>query len=143
LDGYHPSFSLLFCASFILSSLCLLSYQFYVGVFLFMNLLIASAWADAGAAATPGLADFIPLIVLFVVFYFFLIRPQTKRVKEHKALISSLAKGDEVVTNGGLMGRVKDLGENFLLIEVASGVEVKVQRHAINSVMPKGTLKTL
>ena len=109
-----------------------------------MNLLIASAWAEGGASpASAGLMDFVPLIVLFAVFYFFLIRPQTKRAKEHKALISNLAKGDEIVTNGGLMGRVKDLGENFLLIEIASGVEVKIQRHAINSVMPKGTLKTL
>ncbi len=107
-----------------------------------MDFFIASAWA-AEAAPAPGFADFIPLIVLFVVFYFLLIRPQTKRVKEHKALVSNLAKGDEVVTNGGLMGKVKDLGDNFLLIEIASGVEVKVQRQSINSVMPKGTLKTL
>ncbi len=111
-----------------------------------MNFLIQQAWAEGAAPAAaqmPNLIDFLPLIVLFAVFYFLLIRPQTKRVKEHKQMIDSLAKGDEVVTSGGLLGKIIELGDNFVIIEVAQDVQVKVQRPAIGAVMPKGTMKTL
>lgn len=110
-----------------------------------MNFLIQQAMAEGAPAAQqmPNLIDFLPLIVLFAVFYFLLIRPQTKRVKEHKQLIDNLAKGDEVVTSGGLLGKIIELGDNFVIIEVAQDVQVKVQRPAIGAVMPKGTMKTL
>lgn len=109
-----------------------------------MEFLIQSVWAQTPAPSVVGggLTGLIPLVVLFVVFYFLLIRPQTKRVKEHKHMVDSLAKGDEVVTQGGLLGKITNLGENFLIIEIASGIEVKIQRHAVAAVMPKGTLKS-
>jgi preprotein translocase subunit YajC len=109
----------------------------------YMNLLISDAWAQA----TPGgsTSQFMPLMmmVLFVgVFYFLLIRPQQKKAREHQALVSKLAAGDEVVTNGGMLGRVTDVGETFVTLEVADGVRIKVQRFQIAQLMPKGTLKS-
>jgi preprotein translocase subunit YajC len=107
-----------------------------------MDLLIQNAWAEAAApAADAGFINLVMLIVLFVVFYFLLIRPQTKRVKEHKKMVDSLAKGDEVVTNGGLLGRITRLGDNFVTLEVDANTEVKVQRQSIAAVMPNGTMK--
>lgn len=109
-----------------------------------MDYLISSAWAqDVGGAGEPGLAGFLPLVILFVVFYLFLIRPQMKRQKEHGKLVAGLAKDDEAVTNGGLLGRVTDVGDNFVKLEVAKGIEVKVQKHAIAQVMPSGTIKEM
>ena len=78
-----------------------------------------------------------------VVFYFLLIRPQSKRQKEHKRMVEALAKGDEVVTMGGIAGRIAELGDNFLTVEVADGVQIKVRRAAVESVLPKGSLKDL
>ena len=109
----------------------------------FISNAVAGGTAAAAPSATPNLAEFLPLILLFVIFYFMLIRPQMKRAKEHKALVESLGKGDEIVTNGGLLGTITDLGENFVAIEVASGTEVKIQRAAITNILPKGSLKTL
>ena len=83
------------------------------------------------------------LIVLFAVFYFLLIRPQQKRAKEHKKMVEALAKGDEIVTNGGLLGRISRIGDDFLTVEVAEGLEVRVQRGAVASLMPKGTMKSV
>jgi preprotein translocase subunit YajC len=83
----------------------------------------------------------LPLVLIFVVFYFLLIRPQAKRAKEHKAMVAALAVGDEVVTSGGLLGRITETGEQFLTVEIADGVRVKVQRHTVSTVLPKGTLK--
>ena len=109
--------------------------------------LISDALAEAtaaGAGAPPEanlITTFLPLILIFGVMYFLLIRPQVKRQKEIKKLIDSIEKGDEVVTNGGLLGRVIKLGEAFLVIEVADGVTLVVQRGAVATVMPKGTLK--
>lgn len=97
--------------------------------------------APAGAPASPGLASFLPLIIIFVLFYFLLIRPQTKKAKEHKAMIAALAKGDEVVTTGGLLGRVTALDDSFVTLAIAPNVEVRVQRHAVAQLMPKGTAK--
>ncbi len=83
----------------------------------------------------------LPLVLMFVVLYFVMIRPQMKRQKEHKAMIEALAKGDEVVTSGGLLGKVAKMDDNFLSLEVASGVEIKVQRSAVVQVLPKGSVK--
>jgi preprotein translocase subunit YajC len=111
-----------------------------------MNLLISDAWAEGPAAATgavPGgsMMQFVFLGGIFLLFYFLIIRPQSKRAKEHKALVDGLAKGDEVVTNGGIIGRVSHVGDTFLGVEIADGVEVKIQRQAVASVLPKGTIK--
>ena len=110
-----------------------------------MNFLISDAMAEAAAPATgqgePGIAGFIPLILIFVLFYFLLIRPQAKRAKEHKQMVSALSKDDEVVTNGGLLGRIVEVEESFITLEIAEGVIVKVQRHAVASLIPKGTFK--
>ena len=106
-----------------------------------MNFLISDAMAAAPQGQGDQLMSFLPLIVIFVVFYFLLIRPQSKKAKEHKQMVESLAKGDEVVTNGGLLGRITRVGENFLDVELTDGVTVKVQRQAVSSLMPKGTIK--
>jgi preprotein translocase subunit YajC len=100
--------------------------------------------AQAAPAAAPGnpLVSFLPLIGLFVVFYFLMIRPQMKRQKEQRAMLSALAKGDEVVTTGGIAGRIEDVGESFLTVEIASGIKVRVQKGAVSQVLPKGTLKS-
>ncbi|MCZ6805059.1 MAG: preprotein translocase subunit YajC [Proteobacteria bacterium] len=104
----------------------------------FMN----DAWA-APAQQQAGLASFLPLIVLFAVFYFLLIRPQLKQAKQHKQLVSELTKGDEIATNGGLLGKIKEVGDNFIVVEISKDIEVKIQKQAVSVVMPKGTLKTL
>jgi preprotein translocase subunit YajC len=106
-----------------------------------LDFFIASAHAQ-DAAPAGGLMSFLPLIIIFVIFYFLLIRPQMKRAKEHKKLVSELGNGDEVVTNGGLLGRITNVGESFVTIEVSDNVQIKVQRHAIASVMPQGTVKS-
>jgi preprotein translocase subunit YajC len=106
-----------------------------------MDFFISNAYAQDTAAA-GGLMSFLPLIVIFAVFYFMLIRPQMKRAKEHKALVSQLGKGDEVITNGGLLGKITDVSESFVTLELADNVQVKVQRQAVANVMPKGTIKT-
>jgi preprotein translocase subunit YajC len=105
-----------------------------------MDFFIASAYAQ-DASTQGGLLSFLPLIVIFVVFYFLLIRPQMKRAKEHKALVSQLAVGDEIVTNGGLLGRIAQVGDSFVTVELAENVKIKLQKHAVASVMPKGTIK--
>ncbi|MDH5358650.1 MAG: preprotein translocase subunit YajC [Gammaproteobacteria bacterium] len=107
-----------------------------------MDFFISPAFA-AGEAASPGLMDFAFPIVLLVLFYFMLIRPQSKRAKEHRAMQSALAKGDEVVTDGGLMGKIVNIGDNAITVQLAENLEVKVRRESINSVLPKGTLKKL
>jgi preprotein translocase subunit YajC len=88
-------------------------------------------------------ASLLPLVFIFVVFYFLLIRPQSKKAKEHKQMVGALAKGDEIVTNGGLLGKLSKVGDNFVEVELAEGVTVKLQRNAIANVMPKGTIKGL
>ena len=109
-----------------------------------MDFLISSAWAQSAPAGQPDpLTSFLPLILIFAVFYFLLIRPQSKRQKEHKKMLEALDKGDEVVTNGGLFGTISDLGDNFVQLDVADGVSVKVQRQAIAATLPKGSAETL
>lgn len=107
-----------------------------------MDFLIDSASAQAGSAsAGGGLMSFLPLILLFVVFYFILIRPQMKRAKEHRKMVTELAVGDEVLTNGGLLGVVRQVGETFLDVELGSNMTVKLHKHQVASVLPKGTWK--
>jgi preprotein translocase subunit YajC len=106
-----------------------------------MDFFISSAYAQ-DAAQTGGLMSFLPLIVIFAVFYFMLIRPQMKRSKEHRQLVSQLGKGDEVVTNGGLLGRITDVSESFVTLEIADNVQIKLQRQSVTNVMPKGTIKS-
>jgi preprotein translocase subunit YajC len=107
--------------------------------------LISNAYAQAAGASDPtgGLMGILPLILMFVVLWFLMIRPQMKRAKEHKALVEGLSKGDEVVTQGGIAGRIAEVGDNFLHIEVAPNTNVLVQKQAVATVLPKGTLKTL
>jgi preprotein translocase subunit YajC len=105
--------------------------------------LISSAHAQtapaAGAGGTDSLFSMLPLVLMFVVLYFIMIRPQMKKQKEHRAMVEALAKGDEVVIAGGVLGRVSKLGETYLHVEVAEGVELQVQRPAVQQVLPKGT----
>jgi preprotein translocase subunit YajC len=105
-------------------------------------MLIPFAHADAAAAQQPSLLmQLLPLVVIFVLFYFLLIRPQQQKMKEHKAMLDALQKGDEVVTAGGTLGRVVKVGDAYLTLEVADGVEVVVQRTAVAQKLEKGTLK--
>ncbi len=108
-----------------------------------MNSLIPDAMAQAagGAAAGGGLTPFIMMAVFVVIFYFLLIRPQQKKQKEHQAMLSKIGEGDEVVTAGGILGRVIEVGDQFLTLEIAEGVRIKVQRFQVTSLVPKGTLK--
>lgn len=108
---------------------------------LLMDLLIAPAHAQDGAAG-GSLASFLPLILIFVLFYFLLIRPQQKRQKEHQQMVTALATGDEVVSGGGILGKVTEVGEQFVTVEIANNVAVKLQKHTIASVLPKGTIKS-
>lgn len=106
-------------------------------------MLISSAYAQAAAGgdAQSSLMGMLPLILMFVVLYFVMIRPQMKKAKEHKAMIEALAKGDEVVSAGGMLGKVSKLEDGYLTLEVSNGVEVQLQRSAVVQVLPKGTLK--
>ena len=106
--------------------------------------MIGTAYAQAGAPASQGdtLMGLLPIVLMFVILYFLMIRPQMKKAKEHKAMIDALAKGDEVAVAGGLLGRIDDIGESVISVELAPGLTVKVQKHAIAAVLPKGTLKS-
>ncbi|MBC9070457.1 preprotein translocase subunit YajC [Thauera sp. CAU 1555] len=107
-------------------------------------MLISNAYAQAAdGAAQSGFMGLLPLILMFVVLWFLMIRPQMKRAKEHKAMVEALAKGDEVVTGGGIAGRVTEVGDAFVQIEVAANTVVAVQKQAVATVLPKGTLKAL
>ena len=99
----------------------------------------------AGAAADPtgGFMQLLPMILMFVVLWFLMIRPQMKKAKEHKALLAALAKGDEVVTQGGIVGKVVKVGDSYVTVEIAANTEVVVQKPSIGLVLPKGTLKSL
>ena len=111
-----------------------------------MSFFISDAFAQAadGAQQQPNLLEALfPFIILFVVFYFLLIRPQSKRAKEHKKMVEELSKGDEVVTQGGLLGKITEVGENFIVLELGENLQVKVQRQAVASLMPKGTIKSI
>jgi preprotein translocase subunit YajC len=103
---------------------------------------ISDAWAQAGTQPNT-LVSLLPLVIIFVLFYFLLIRPQSKKQKEHRQMIDSLGSGDEVVTGGGIVGRITDVGDQFLTVEFAEGVTMKVQKHTIAAVLPKGTMKSV
>ena len=104
---------------------------------------ISNAYAAVSAAPSTSLMSFAPMLIIFVLFYFMLIRPQMKQAKQHKQLVASFAKGDEIATNGGLLGKIKEVGDNFIVVEVSKETEVKIQKQAVSIVYPKGTLKTL
>jgi preprotein translocase subunit YajC len=107
--------------------------------------LISNAYAQTAAAAGPmdSIMQFLPIILMFVVLYFMMIRPQMKKAKEHKALLEALSKGDEVVTGGGMAGRITKVGDDFVSVEIAEKVEIQIQKPSIAVVLPKGTLKNL
>jgi preprotein translocase subunit YajC len=109
-----------------------------------LSLIVSDAHAADPAPAAGlggGIMSFLPLIVIFVIFYFLLIRPQSKRAKEHREMVAKLAKGDEVVTNGGMLAKVTEVGDGYLTVEIADGVAIKLQRAAVTQVLPKGTIK--
>jgi preprotein translocase subunit YajC len=106
--------------------------------------LISSAYAQAaGAGGDAGLLGFLPIILMFVLLWFLMIRPQMKRQKEHKAMVDALQKGDEVVTAGGVVGKITKVAEAYVTVEIATGTEVVVQRAAVQLPLPKGTIKSL
>ncbi|HKZ73478.1 MAG TPA: preprotein translocase subunit YajC [Steroidobacteraceae bacterium] len=107
-----------------------------------MNGLIPEALAQGTGASSGGqLAPLLMMVVFIVIFYFLLIRPQQKKAKQHQALVSKLSAGDEVVTSGGILGRIAEVGDSFVTLEIADGVRIKVQKFQIQALMPKGTLK--
>jgi preprotein translocase subunit YajC len=105
--------------------------------------LISNAYAQAGAPADAGLMNIGMLVLMLVVFWFILIRPQMKRAKDHKALISALEKGNEVVTAGGIVGRITKVSEAYVTLEIADNTEIVVQRGAVQTLLPKGTMKSV
>jgi preprotein translocase subunit YajC len=105
--------------------------------------MISLAHAQSAAAASPGIEQFLPLIIIGILFWFMLIRPQMKRAKEQKQMMAELAKGDEVVTASGQLGKVVKIGEQYVSLEIADGVVTHVQKQSIQTLMPKGTIKGL
>ncbi|MFV2056911.1 MAG: preprotein translocase subunit YajC [Thiohalomonadales bacterium] len=103
---------------------------------------MAEGSAAGASAGDPGFMGFLPLIIIFALFYFLLIRPQSKKAKQHRAMVDALAKGDEVVTNGGLLGKATKVDEGFVSVEIADGVVVQVQKQSVATIVPKGTYKS-
>jgi len=126
------------CAS---SGLFVLWFVILLEFFVFISSAFAQAAPAAGGDVQSSLMGMLPLVLMFVVLYFVMIRPQMKKAKEHKAMVEALAKGDEVVSAGGLLGKVSKIGDTYIGIEVTNGVEVQIQRTAVVQVLPKGTLK--
>ncbi|HTX23205.1 MAG TPA: preprotein translocase subunit YajC [Steroidobacteraceae bacterium] len=106
-----------------------------------MNALITPAWAQGAATSSNQLAPLLMMVVVIGIFYFLAIRPQQKRAKDHQAMVAKLSVGDEVVTSGGILGRITDVGDTFVTLEIADSVRIKVQKGQVGSLMPKGTLK--
>lgn len=107
-------------------------------------MLISPAWAQAAApAAGGGIESMLLILAMFAVMYFLMIRPQMKRAKEHKTMVEGLQKGDEVITAGGILGRISKVDDQYITVAVAEGVEMQMQRAAIQTVLPKGTIKTI
>jgi preprotein translocase subunit YajC len=114
--------------------------------FVELPVFISSAFAQTAPAAAGGsmqdsLMGMLPLVLMFVVLYFVMIRPQMKKQKEHKAMIEAIAKGDEVVTAGGILGKVSKLADGYIGLEIANGVDIQIQRSAVVQVLPKGSIK--
>jgi preprotein translocase subunit YajC len=103
----------------------------------------AFAQAPAGGGADGGMMNILFIVVMFVIIYFLMIRPQMKRAKEHRTMLEALQKGDEVITAGGVLGRVSKMGEAYVTLEIAPNTEVSVQKAAVQTVLPKGTLKSI
>jgi len=108
-----------------------------------VSFLISPAWAQGAGAQGGGIESILLILAMFAVLYFLMIRPQMKRAKEHKALIDGLQKGDEVVTSAGILGRITKVDDQHVTVVIAAGVEVQMQRQAIQIVLPKGTIKTI
>ena len=106
-----------------------------------MSIFFENAWAQGSAGGGDSFLQFLPLIIIFVVFYFLLIRPQSKKQKEHKEMISTLEVGNEVVTAGGVLGKIKEINDQYVQLQISENVIIKVQRHTIGALMPKGTIK--
>ena len=106
-------------------------------------MIISPAYAQGIGGGDPGFIGFLPIILMFVLLYFLMIRPQMKRAKEQKAMIEALQKGDEVVTAGGVVGKITKLSEQYVTVEVAPNTEISVQRAAVQMLLPKGTLKSI
>lgn len=106
-------------------------------------MLISSAYAQAagGLGGDMGLVGFLPIVLMFALLYFLMIRPQTKRAKEHKQMMETLQKGDEVLAGGGILGKITKVGENYVALEVAPNTEISVQKAAVLTLLPKGTIK--
>ncbi|HEX7634860.1 MAG TPA: preprotein translocase subunit YajC [Noviherbaspirillum sp.] len=107
------------------------------------NVFISNAYAQTPAGAEGSLMSFLPIILMFVVLYFLMIRPQMKRQKEQKTMMDALAKGDEVITTGGILGKVSKVTDAYVTLEIANGTEVVVQKAAVSTLLPKGTIKSL
>ncbi len=135
----------MYCTVIWVASVLLINQFFYIGekTMSLLDLIITPAFAEGEATGVVsglgGLGDLIPIVLLFIIFYFLLIRPQQKRAKDHKTLLAALKAGDEVVTNGGTIGVVKSVDESFAIIEIAVGVAIKVQKQGINQKLPKGS----
>jgi len=109
-----------------------------------LEFFIQNAWAqESPQSGGSGIMGLLPLILIFVVFYFFLIRPQMKQAREHKQMVDALGKGDEIVTNGGLLGKITRVGDTFISVEIAPDIEVRIQKHSVSAILPKGTIKTV
>ena len=106
-------------------------------------MLISPAFAQGATGGDAGWAGLLPIVLMFVLLYFMMIRPQMKRAKEHKAMTDALQKGDEVVTTGGLLGKITKVSDAYITLEVAAGIEINVQRPAVQTLLPKGTLKSI
>ena len=105
-------------------------------------MIISPAFAQAAPSGDPGYIGLLPIVLMFVLLYFLMIRPQMKRAKEHRAMLEKLGNGDEVITNGGIAGVVREIGDSFISVEIADNVRVRLQKGAIANVLPKGTLKS-
>lgn len=109
-----------------------------------MNFFISDALAQAGQATQPDpWVSLLPLVLIFAIFWFLIIRPQTKRAKQHREMVGAIKVGDEIVTQGGVLGKVVALGDTFVTVEVADKVQVRLQRHMVGAIMPKGTIESL
>jgi preprotein translocase subunit YajC len=104
---------------------------------------ISNAYAQSAAGGSGGLMSFLPIVLMFVVLYFLMIRPQMKRQKEQKAMIDALAKGDEVITAGGILGKVSKVTEAYVTVEVSDGTEIVMQKASVTMLLPKGTIKSI
>ena len=106
-------------------------------------MIISPAYAQAAPGGDAGFIGFLPIVLMFVLLYFLMIRPQMKRAKEHKQMVEALQKGDEVITAGGVLGRITKIGDAYIGIEIAPNTEVSVQRASVQTILPKGTLKSI